>query len=117
MAQWRLNKIDRVWFMPGLHSFPEHGAASAPSGHSRPSPDYKIFPEHSKHRAFYDVYAKQFNINELSPILLVVTSDTSILSKKNGGSAISKFAILSIVPLIRKRIKEANSNFKCPVSF
>src|SRR5437660_738502 len=44
MAQRRLNKIDHAWFIPGLHSFPERCVASAPSGHSRPTPGYKTFP-------------------------------------------------------------------------
>lgn len=46
--------------------------------------DYKIFPEKSEKRAFYDVYSDKFNINELNPILLVVKSQSgSILSKDN----------------------------------
>ncbi len=44
--------------------------------------DYKIFPEKSVNREFYDTYAKQFDINELTPILMVVKSpSSSILSK------------------------------------
>lgn len=46
--------------------------------------DYRIFPEHSENRAFYDTYAKRFNIEELNPIILVVESPSSpILSRHN----------------------------------
>lgn len=46
--------------------------------------DYKIFPEKSSNRAFYDTYAKKFNIKELNPIILVVESPSSpILSHRN----------------------------------
>lgn len=45
--------------------------------------DYKIFPEKSENRKFYDIYAEKFNINELTPILMVVTSSSSILSQNN----------------------------------
>ncbi|MFT4060365.1 MAG: MMPL family transporter [Legionella sp.] len=46
--------------------------------------DYKIFPEHSPSRSFYDTYAEKFNAQELNPIQLIVHSkNTSILSKKN----------------------------------
>ncbi|CEG56336.1 MMPL family transporter [Legionella fallonii] len=46
--------------------------------------DYKIFPEKSAGREFYDTYAEKFNINELTPILMIVQSPSSpILSKNN----------------------------------
>ena len=46
--------------------------------------DYKIFPENSPYRSFYDTYAKKFNIQELNPIQLVVRSPSSpILSRTN----------------------------------
>jgi RND superfamily putative drug exporter len=45
--------------------------------------DYRIFPENSAKRSFYDTYAEKFNIEELNPIQLVITSPTSILSKNN----------------------------------
>ncbi|MGL5742342.1 MAG: MMPL family transporter [Legionella sp.] len=46
--------------------------------------DFRIFPENSEHRAFYDTYAKKFNINELNPIVVVVESSSSpILSRHN----------------------------------
>ncbi|MFJ1268039.1 MMPL family transporter [Legionella lytica] len=45
--------------------------------------DYRIFPENSAKRSFYDTYAEKFNIEELNPIQLVITSQTSILSKNN----------------------------------
>lgn len=46
--------------------------------------DYKIFPEHSLHRAFFDAYSKRFNAQELTPIVLLVQSTQGrILAKKN----------------------------------
>ncbi|CAM2864090.1 MMPL family transporter [Legionella worsleiensis] len=46
--------------------------------------DFHILPEDSQHRDFYDVYTEQFNINELSPIVLLIQSKPSpIRSPKN----------------------------------
>ncbi len=46
--------------------------------------DYKIFPEQSKNRAFFDSYEQKFDGLELSPILLLVKTDTPpLLTKKN----------------------------------
>ncbi|WP_058535539.1 MMPL family transporter [Legionella saoudiensis] len=45
--------------------------------------DYRIFPENSAKRSFYDTYAEKFNIEELNPIQLVITSNSSILSRSN----------------------------------
>jgi RND superfamily putative drug exporter len=46
--------------------------------------DYKIFPEHSKNRAFFDEYEQKFNILELNPILLLIkTNPLPLLTKKN----------------------------------
>ncbi|WP_233586488.1 MMPL family transporter [Legionella sp. km772] len=46
--------------------------------------DYKIFPEQSKSRAFFDTYEQKFNGQELNPILLLVKTDAPpLLSKKN----------------------------------
>lgn len=46
--------------------------------------DYRIFPENSPSRSFYDSYAKRFNIQELTPIVLVVRSTASpVLSRTN----------------------------------
>lgn len=46
--------------------------------------DYHIFPEKSENRDFYNTYAKQFDVKELTPILLLVKSQsTPILSKNN----------------------------------
>lgn len=48
--------------------------------------DYRIFPEHSEHRRFYDTYSEKFNERELTPILLVVQSMSNpILSQENLG--------------------------------
>lgn len=46
--------------------------------------DFRILPEHSKDRLFFDTYAKHFNERELTPILLLVqTQANPILSKQN----------------------------------
>jgi len=45
--------------------------------------DYKILPEHSSGRSFFDTFAEEFGENELTPISLVVHSNHSILSKGN----------------------------------
>lgn len=46
--------------------------------------DYRIFPENSPSRSFYDTYAEKFNIQELNPIQLVIHSPSSpILSRSN----------------------------------
>ncbi len=46
--------------------------------------DYRIFPENSPSRSFYDIYAEKFNIQELTPIQLVIRSTSSpILSRNN----------------------------------
>ncbi|KTD23816.1 Putative membrane protein ydgH [Legionella lansingensis] len=46
--------------------------------------DYKILPENSEHRDFFDTYAEKFNINALTPILVLIqTPHSYILSRKN----------------------------------
>lgn len=46
--------------------------------------DYKIFPEHSENRAFFDTYEKKFNGLELNPVLLLIkTTPLPLLSKHN----------------------------------
>lgn len=46
--------------------------------------DYRIFPKKSENRAFYDIYAEEFHIEDLNPIVLVIKSpESSILSHKN----------------------------------
>lgn len=46
--------------------------------------DFRIFPKNSEYRQFFNTYSKKFNENELTPILLVVTTHSqSILSLKN----------------------------------
>ncbi len=65
--------------------------------------DYKIFPEKSENRKFYDTYAEKFNINELTPIILVVKSESgSILSKKNLYKLYDIAQKLKKDPLIKK---------------
>lgn len=46
--------------------------------------DFRIFPKESENRHFYNTYKQQFDINELTPLLLVVKSNSgTILSQKN----------------------------------
>ncbi|WP_454783969.1 MMPL family transporter [Legionella sp. WA2024007413] len=67
--------------------------------------DYRIFPEKSENRAFYDTYAKKFQLEQLSPIILVIESpSSSILSRNN----LSK--IYNLVHKLKDnpRVKEVN---------
>lgn len=45
--------------------------------------DYKILPPHAEGRKFFDDYNKAFDENALSPLLLIVSSNDNIVSKKN----------------------------------
>ena len=46
--------------------------------------DYRILPEHSENRRFFDTYSDTFNESELTPISILMKSDEhSILSYKN----------------------------------
>ncbi len=46
--------------------------------------DFRIFPEHSEDRKFFDTYAEKFKEPELTPIIMLVkTNDGSILSQRN----------------------------------
>ncbi|MFA6301820.1 MAG: MMPL family transporter [Legionella sp.] len=68
--------------------------------------DERIFPEHSPNRAFYNTYAKEFNIEELTPIVLMVESpDSPILSRDNLSS------LSALVQEIKRNhsVKEVNS--------
>lgn len=48
--------------------------------------DFRIFPKGSENRHFYNTYSEQFDVKELSPVLLVVKSNSGpILSEKNLG--------------------------------
>lgn len=67
--------------------------------------DYRIFPPHSAPRQFYDDYARLFNQNELSPILLIVQSQKPILAKRNLAKLYDLTDKLKKEPLI----KEVNS--------
>lgn len=65
--------------------------------------DYKIFPEHSKSRSFYDNYSKKFDIKELNPILLVVHSKFwTILSEHSLSNVYDLVHKLQKNPLIKK---------------
>jgi RND superfamily putative drug exporter len=45
--------------------------------------DHRIFPEESENRQFFSTYAEKFDINELTPIWLLVQSPNQILSRNN----------------------------------
>jgi RND superfamily putative drug exporter len=46
--------------------------------------DFRIFPQHSENRVFFDTYSQKFKESELTPISIVVkTDDQRILSYKN----------------------------------
>ena len=46
--------------------------------------DFRIFPEHSSNRQFFDSYAKDFNENELTPIsILIKTHKHSVFTYKH----------------------------------
>jgi putative drug exporter of the RND superfamily len=49
--------------------------------------DFRIVPKHSESRLFFDEFKQGFNENELTPILLIVSTDKgSILSSRHIGS-------------------------------
>lgn len=65
--------------------------------------DYKIFPEQSKNREFFDSYDQKFNDLELSPILLLIKTETSsILSKKNIYKLYSTTQEIKDSPLVKQ---------------
>ncbi|RUR18539.1 MMPL family transporter [Legionella sp. km535] len=75
--------------------------------------DFHILPEHSKHRDFYDAYEKQFNVNELSPILVLIQSKPSpILSPKNIARLYDLAQNLNDNPLIKKVISIVTTSSK-----
>ncbi|MBL7525106.1 MMPL family transporter [Legionella bononiensis] len=75
--------------------------------------DFHILPEHSKHREFYDTYAKEFNINELSPILVLIQSKPSpVLSPKNIARLYDLAQTLNDNPLIKKVISIVTTSSK-----
>ena len=64
--------------------------------------DHRIFPENSKYRTFYNNYSTQFDIKELTPILLIVKSEPlSILSKNNLSKLFDLVQKLKKNPLIK----------------
>ncbi len=65
--------------------------------------DYRIFPESSPNRTFYDTYAEKFNIQELYPIELVVNSSPNpILSKTSLNKLYNLVEKLKDNPRIKK---------------
>jgi RND superfamily putative drug exporter len=65
--------------------------------------DYKIFPENSPSRSFYDTYAEKFNAQELNPIQLILHShDSPILSKANLNKIYDLVEKLKANPRIKK---------------
>lgn len=68
--------------------------------------DYRIFPKDSENRAFYNTYTEKFDIKELSPIYILVKTNTdSILSEHNISELYDLTQKLKKNPLI----KEVNS--------
>jgi len=45
--------------------------------------DFRIFPQHSEHRRFFDSYAEKFNEEDLTPIQLLIKTQSRILSRDN----------------------------------
>ena len=77
--------------------------------------DYRIFPEKSPARSFYDKYAQAFDIEELTPIQLIIESpQTSILSKVNLNKIYDLVEKLEKNPRIKKvtGIVSSNSDLK-----
>lgn len=68
--------------------------------------DYKIFPEQSTNRSFFDTYEQKFDALELNPILLLVkTNPHSLLTKRN----ISKLDELAEEIKDNPLVKQVNS--------
>ncbi|KTC79915.1 MMPL family transporter [Legionella cherrii] len=77
--------------------------------------DYRIFPEQSEHRAFYDTYAKKFKIEQLNPVILVIESpSSSILSRHNLSKIYDLVHKLKQNPLVKEvnGIISSNSDLK-----
>lgn len=77
--------------------------------------DYRIFPEQSEHRAFYDTYAKKFQIEQLNPVILVIESpSSSILSRHNLSKIYDLVHKLKQNPLVKEvnGIISSNSDLK-----
>lgn len=68
--------------------------------------DLHILPEHSDSRRFFDTYKAKFNVNELTPIQLVITANRgNILSSTN----IAKLYDFSDKLKLKRNIKQVNS--------
>lgn len=65
--------------------------------------DFRILPENSESRLFFDTYTKQFNENELTPISMVLTAKQgNILSKENLSSVYNFANKLERNPLVHE---------------
>lgn len=65
--------------------------------------DYRIFPEKSENRAFYDNYAEKFHIEDLNPIVLIIESPhSSILSNNNLSKIYDLVHKIKNNPLVKK---------------
>lgn len=64
--------------------------------------DHRILPPHSEGRKFFDDYKKAFNENELTPLILIVSSKKPILSKSNLNQIIDITDKLNKNPLISR---------------
>jgi len=63
--------------------------------------DFRILPEHSKHRSFFDTYSKKFDERDLTPILLVVhTTHSTIFSHASLSKLVNLAKELKHNPLI-----------------
>lgn len=75
--------------------------------------DEHILPEHSESRQFLDAYKSQFNENELTPIMLVITSQESKILSKTSLSKLYDFVKkLKANPSISKINSIVTSNSK-----
>ena len=64
---------------------------------------YKIFPQHSPNRAFFDTYEQKFNGLELNPILLLIkTNPLPLLTKKNISTLYDLTQKIKKNPLVRE---------------
>ena len=65
--------------------------------------DFRIFPEHSENRQFFDTYAEEFNENDLTPIsILIKTHKHSIFTYKHLSDLYDLGTTLKANPLISK---------------
>ncbi|MBA4696718.1 MAG: MMPL family transporter [Legionella sp.] len=64
--------------------------------------DYHILPDNSQHRLFFDKYEDKFDINELTPITLLVESNHNILAKDNISKLYDLAKKIKQYPLVKR---------------